>query len=64
MSEEAKDPRPRAVISRTAAQLFVSSIKALCDFFTQSLGFQIVIAHGEPPFYARVRRDRDLLNLK
>jgi hypothetical protein len=41
MSEEARDRRRRAVIRKTAAQLFVFSIKASCDFFTQSLGFSI-----------------------
>ena len=33
-------------------------------FLYTSLGFQIVFVYGEPPFYAQVRRDRGLLNLK
>jgi hypothetical protein len=32
--------------------------------FTQKLGFLIVVVYGEPPFYAQVRRDKGLLNLK
>ena len=54
----------KAVIVATAAELFVSDIKASCDFFTQKLGFAIVFVYGEPPFYAQVKRDRGLLNLK
>jgi catechol 2,3-dioxygenase-like lactoylglutathione lyase family enzyme len=58
------DTRPRPVISAIAAELFVADIKASCDFFTQKLGFSIVFTYGEPPFYAQVKRDRALLNLK
>jgi catechol 2,3-dioxygenase-like lactoylglutathione lyase family enzyme len=54
----------KAVISATAAQVFVSDIKVSCDFFTKKLGFTIVFVYGEPPFYAQVKRDRGLLNLK
>ena len=54
----------RPIISATAAELFVSDIKTSCDFFTQKLGFSVVFVYGEPPFYAQVKRDRGLLNLK
>ena len=64
MPEPAAQTRASPVISATAAQLFVSDIKASCDFFTQKLGFSIVFVYGEPPFYAQVKRDRGLLNLK
>lgn len=64
MPEPAAQTLSRAVISATAAELFVSDIKASCDFFTQKLGFSIVFVYGEPPFYAQVKRDRGLLNLK
>jgi catechol 2,3-dioxygenase-like lactoylglutathione lyase family enzyme len=64
MPDREAQQRPRAVISATAAQLFVSDIAASCDFFTQKLGFSVVFVYGEPPFYAQVRRDRGLLNLK
>ena len=59
-----RDTRSRPVISAIAAELFVADIKASCDFFTQKLGFSIVFTYGEPPFYAQVKRDRALLNLK
>ena len=64
MPEPAAQTRTRPIISATAAQLFVSDIKASCDFFTGKLGFSIVFVYGEPPFYAQVKRDRGLLNLR
>jgi catechol 2,3-dioxygenase-like lactoylglutathione lyase family enzyme len=64
MPDRADQTPPKAVITATAAELFVSDIKTSCDFFTQKLGFSIVFVYGEPPFYAQVKRDRGLLNLK
>jgi catechol 2,3-dioxygenase-like lactoylglutathione lyase family enzyme len=64
MPEQADQARPKPIISATAAELFVADIKASCDFFTQKLGFSIVFVYGEPPFYAQVKRDGGLLNLK
>jgi catechol 2,3-dioxygenase-like lactoylglutathione lyase family enzyme len=64
MPDQAHDTTSRPIIAAIAAQLFVADIKASCDFFTQKLGFSIVFTYGEPPFYAQVKRDRALLNLK
>jgi catechol 2,3-dioxygenase-like lactoylglutathione lyase family enzyme len=64
MPDQADQTQPKAIITATAAELFVTDIKASCDFFTQKLGFSIVFVYGEPPFYAQVKRDRGLLNLK
>jgi catechol 2,3-dioxygenase-like lactoylglutathione lyase family enzyme len=64
MPEQAAKTQSKPVVSATAAELFVSDIKASCDFFTQKLGFAIVFVYGEPPFYAQVKRDHGLLNLK
>ena len=64
MPEHAARSTSKPVISATAAELFVSDIKASCDFFTQKLGFSIVFVYGEPQFYAQVKRDRGLLNLQ
>ena len=61
-AEQASAARP--VLSAIAAQLFVADIKASCDFFTGKLGFAVVFVWGEPPFYAQVRRDRALINLR
>jgi len=52
------------VLSSTSAQLFVSDIKASCDFFTARLGFAIDFVHGDPPFYAHVKRDNARLALR
>ncbi len=64
MSELPKAPRSKPTIDTTAAQLFVADIRASCDFFVQKLGFSIVFVYGEPPFFAQVRRDQGLLNLR
>ena len=64
MPEQPDQPHSKPVITATAAQLFVSDIKASCDFFTQKLGFSTVFVYGEPPFYAQVRRDAGRLNLR
>jgi catechol 2,3-dioxygenase-like lactoylglutathione lyase family enzyme len=64
MTDQGSPAVSRPIISATAAELFVSDIKTSCDFFTQKLGFSIVFVYGEPPFYAQVKRDRGLLNLK
>ena len=62
--EQPQPAAPRPVLSAIATQLFVADIKASCDFFTQKLGFSTVFVYGEPPFYAQVRRDRALINLR
>jgi catechol 2,3-dioxygenase-like lactoylglutathione lyase family enzyme len=64
LRSELKRAEPKPIISATAAQLFVADIKASCDFVTEKLGFSVVFVYGEPPFYAQVKRDRGLINLK
>lgn len=64
MTDRARSAEFRPIISSTAAQLFVTDIETSCDFFTRKLGFSIVFVYGDPPFYAQVKRDRGLLNLK
>jgi catechol 2,3-dioxygenase-like lactoylglutathione lyase family enzyme len=44
--------------------LFVTDIKASCDFFAEKLGFAVVFIHGDPPFYVQLRRDGAALNLR
>ena len=53
----------KPVISSTEAQLFVADIEASCNFFAK-LGFEIVFVYGKPPFYAQVKRDRGLIDLR
>jgi catechol 2,3-dioxygenase-like lactoylglutathione lyase family enzyme len=64
MPQHASQPQSKAAITATAAQLFVADIKTSCDYFVEKLGFSIVLVYGEPPFYAQVKRDRGLINLK
>jgi catechol 2,3-dioxygenase-like lactoylglutathione lyase family enzyme len=64
MSEHAETTSTKAVIAGAEPQLFVADIKSSCDFFTGKLGFAIAFTYGEPPFYAQVRRDAALINLR
>jgi len=64
MPQHAEQPQAKAGIAVTAAQLFVADIKASCDFYQERLGFSVVFVYGEPPFYAQVRRDYGVLNLR
>ena len=64
MSQDATEAAVRPFLSATAAQLFVADIKAACDFYTHKLGFSVVFVYGEPPFYAQVKRDNGLINLR
>lgn len=64
MPEQPRQTPSKAVIDTTAAQLFVSDITRSCEFFTHKLGFSTVFLYGEPPFYAQVKRDGGLLNLR
>jgi hypothetical protein len=54
----------RAVLSSTAAQLFVTDIKTSCNFFITKLGFSIDFLYGDPPYYGQVRRDNARLALR
>jgi catechol 2,3-dioxygenase-like lactoylglutathione lyase family enzyme len=52
------------VLTGADPQLFVSDIKASCDFFTKKLGFTVAFLYGDPPFYGQVCRDSARLNLR
>ncbi|WP_026792706.1 bleomycin resistance protein [Pleomorphomonas oryzae] len=45
-------------------QLFVADLEAALAFYVGKLGFNVVFAYGEPPFYAQVSRDGARLNLR
>ncbi|MDP1584382.1 MAG: VOC family protein [Bradyrhizobium sp.] len=64
MSDHADTISTKPVIAAAEPQLFVADIKASCDFFTGRLGFAVAFSHGEPPFYAQVKRDGARLNLR
>jgi catechol 2,3-dioxygenase-like lactoylglutathione lyase family enzyme len=64
MTDQAAHAAAKPVLITAEPQLFVSDIKASCDFFTGKLGFSIVFLYGEPPFYGQVQRDQAALNLR
>jgi len=64
MSDHADGISTKAVIIGAEPQLFVADIKASCDFLASKLGFTVVFAYGEPPFYAQVKRDGARINLR
>ncbi|MDI1285075.1 MAG: VOC family protein [Reyranella sp.] len=51
------------VLSEFEAQLYVSNIKASCDYYSK-LGFTMAFSYGEPAFYGQVKRDNARLNLR
>jgi catechol 2,3-dioxygenase-like lactoylglutathione lyase family enzyme len=51
------------MLSDVEAQLYVSNIKASCDYYAK-LGFTIAFTYGEPAFYGQVKRDNARLNLR
>ena len=45
-------------------QLFVRDLERSIEHYTIALGFDVAFQHGEPAFYAQVRRDGVRLNLR
>jgi len=45
-------------------QLFVADVAASCEYFMSKLRFEVAFVHGEPPFYAQVKRDGARINLR
>ena len=64
MSVPAVAIKSSVYVTAAEPQLFVTDIRASCDFFAKKLGFAVVFAYGEPPFYAQVKRDGARLNLR
>jgi uncharacterized glyoxalase superfamily protein PhnB len=64
MTQKTGHTAQRPILSSTEAQLFVTDIKASCDFYTDKLGFAVRFSYGDPPFYAQVTRDHARLNLR
>ncbi len=64
MKESAASTVGTSVILASEPQLFVSDIEAACAFYVHKLGFKVIFAYGEPPFYAQVARDGGRLNLR
>lgn len=64
MTTSRKEAPDRATLIAAEPQLLVGSVPLSCGYFEQALGFDIVFAYGEPPFYAQVGRDGARLNLR
>ena len=64
MSTQANQTTTPPVLSGTEAQLYVTDVKASCDFFTSKLGFTVGFVYGDPPFYGMVKRDRARLCMR
>jgi hypothetical protein len=64
MTAQIEQTPTHPILSATVAQLFVSDIKASCDFFTIKLGFAVDFIYGDPPFYGAVKRDNARLALR
>jgi catechol 2,3-dioxygenase-like lactoylglutathione lyase family enzyme len=64
MPDDAERTVSRAVLVAAEPQLFVSDIKASCEFFASKLGFEVAYVHGDPPFAGQVSRDGAALNLR
>lgn len=64
MPDPAPRPQGRPVLGLAEPQLLVADIQAACDFYAGTLGFTLVFAYGNPPFYAQMARDRARLNLR
>lgn len=45
-------------------QLFTPDLPAALAFYAERLGFEPAFVHGDPPFYAQVRRGAARLNLR
>ncbi|MES1195886.1 MAG: VOC family protein [Steroidobacter sp.] len=45
-------------------QVFVRNVAESCKFYVEKLGFEITFTFGSPPFYAIVKRDGAVLNLR
>ncbi|MDO6414669.1 VOC family protein [Sphingomonas sp. BIUV-7] len=57
-------PLDEPVLLAAEPQLFVGDLPAALSFYLEQLGFTLVFAHGNPPFYAQVRRGGARLNLR
>ncbi|WP_096445861.1 VOC family protein [Mesorhizobium sp. 113-1-2] len=64
MNTQFKHAMTPPILSGTEAQLYVTDLKASCDFFTSKLGFTVDFVYGDPPFYGMVKRDHARLCMR
>lgn len=58
----AQSDRPKLIAAEP--QVLVEDIGIASAFYVDKLGFELIFAYGEPPFYAQVGRDGARLNLR
>ena len=64
MSESSLSVVARSRIVASEPQVFVTDMEAATAFYAGKLGFELVLSHGEPAFWAQVARDGGRLNLR
>jgi catechol 2,3-dioxygenase-like lactoylglutathione lyase family enzyme len=52
------------ILTTIEPQVFVTDLPRALAFYADGLGFAVGFVHGDPPFYAQVRRDGVMLNLR
>lgn len=58
----AQSDRPTLIAAEP--QVYVQDIRTASAFYVDKLGFELIFAYGEPPFYAQVGRDGARLDLR
>lgn len=55
---------PTSTLLAAEPQLFVTEMAAALAFYAETLGFEVALSYGEPPFWAQVVRDGARLNIR
>ncbi|WP_026283032.1 VOC family protein [Rhizobium sp. 2MFCol3.1] len=64
MAHHRKPSPANPMLTSTSAQLYVTDVKASCEFYVGKLGFTVDFIYGDPPFYGQVIRDSARLALR
>lgn len=62
--DDQSDASPVPAFTSIAAHVYVADVASALAFYTDKLGFALDFAHGKPPFYAQVSRDRARIALR
>ena len=64
MTTNQSNQATRPSLIQAEPQLFVNDLDVALQYYQSALGFAVVFAYGEPPFYAQVARDGAKINLR
>jgi catechol 2,3-dioxygenase-like lactoylglutathione lyase family enzyme len=64
MNDVLAETPPKPTLLAAEPQLFVTDVRASCEFYTDKLGFKVAFIYGEPPFYGQVFRDGARFNVR